>query len=178
MKYFFGIDPGKKGGIVLLNKDGKFFGYHFIPKTKDNEIDIKKLNDIFKLKTFKDSYITIEKVHAIFGSAAKATFDFGKTVGIKETILIVNNLQHDYVAPKDWQKVMFEGIEPIYKSSKKKGRGTLETKLMAIEAYKKLFPSVDLYITEEGNKSKNVHDGICDALLIAEYGRRKYLGLL
>ena len=48
---------------------------------------------------------------------------------------------------------------------------------MAAEAFKKIFPEhVEAFmITAKGNKSKNLHDGLVDAALIAEYARRKNL---
>jgi len=167
-----GIDPGKHGGIVALSEDGKGVQTYCIPKIKD-EIDVWGIQEIFfTLFNSDKEIVVIEQVHAIYGSSAAATFSFGFICGLLEGIVVGNNFRYIKVKPKDWQKIMFEGIEPIYKPSKKKGRGTLETKKMAEIAYKKLFPQVDLYRTDNGNKSKKVHDGLVDALLIAEYRRR------
>ncbi len=165
------IDPGKHGGIVSLteNRDVQTF---FIPKI-GNEVDVRGIQEIFFTLFNSDrDEVIIEKVHAIYGSSSSSTFTFGYVCGLLEGIIVGNNFRYSMVTPKEWQKIMFEGIEPIYKPSKKKGKGTLETKKMAELAYKRLFPKVDLYKTENGNKSKKVHDGLVDALLIAEYARR------
>jgi hypothetical protein len=167
MNNIAGIDPGKTGGIVLITD--KEIKYWCIPKI-GKEVDLRKLNDIFKLLP-KDCTVFLERVHAIFGSAAGSTFTFGQVFGFLEAMIVAHELSYSMVDPKQWQKEMFMGINPIYKPNKK--RKMLETKQMAELAYKRLFPELDLYITDNGNKSKKVHDGIVDALLIAEFGRRK-----
>lgn len=174
--YYIGIDPGIDGAIVVINNDKCYL--HNIPKIK-NKLDVHKLNIIFNEYLEKNSYVFIEDVHAIFGSSAKSTFNFGWICGIKEAMIVSKNIPFIKVRPKIWQKEIFQGISEIRKPSKKDKngkiiKGKLDTKAMALMAYKRLFPGLDLYITERGNKSKNAHPGLVDALLIAEYGRRKY----
>jgi len=70
---------------------------------------------------------------------------------------------------------MFEGIPIITKLSSTGKTKIKQTKKMAEIVVCRLFPKLDLYITEKGNPSKNIHSGLMDALLIAEYGRRKLL---
>ncbi len=165
-----GIDPGKHGGIVIINEDNSI-DFYCIPKIGD-EIDIRKLVESFKLLKNRNYFVVLEKVHALFGSSAGATFSFGYTCGLLEGIIVANDFKYSMITPKIWQKEMFEGITPIYKEGKKKK--ILDTKKMAEIAYKRLFPEIDLYITDNGNKSKKVHDGLVDSLLLAEYGRRKF----
>jgi hypothetical protein len=164
-----GIDPGKHGGIIIINDDYEIKKYT-IPKI-GNEIDVRNLNAILSCYN-TDSIVVIEKVHALFGASAGSTFDFGYTCGLLEGIIVANNFKYFMVPPKDWQKEMFQGIDPIYKLGKQK---RLETKKMAELAYKRLFCEVDLYITDNETKSKKVHDGLVDALLIAAYGKRKFV---
>lgn len=174
MNCIIGIDPGKHGGIVAIYEDGKIDKF-FIPKI-ENEIDVRQLQEIFFTLYRNDkTFVIIEKVHSVYGSSASATFSFGYVCGLLEGFIVGNNFRYVMIPPKEWQKEIFIGINPIYKPSKKKGKGTLETKKMSEIVYKRLFPNVDLYITENGNKSKKVHDGLVDALLLAEYGRRKNL---
>ena len=47
----------------------------------------------------------------------------------------------------------------------------VDTKAMALMAAKRLFPKVNLIMTE---RSTTPHDGLVDALLMAEYARRKF----
>jgi hypothetical protein len=174
MKSVVGIDPGKNGGIVIIYEDGKIETF-FIPKIA-NKVDIRQLQEIFfTLFNSEKTFIIIEKVHALYKSSASATFSFGYTCGVIEGIVVGNNYRYSMVTPKEWQKEMFVGINPIYKKSKKKGKGALETKKMSEIVYRRLYPNLDLYKTEKGNKSKKVHDGLVDALLIATYAKRKNL---
>ena len=178
MKLYVGIDPGKDGGIVSVDENKKVIHKFFIPKIKTS-VDLRKLNDY--LKEFSEMcFIVMEQVHAIFGSSAKSTFNFGQIYGQLEGMIIANNFNYQLTQPKIWQKEIFQGITEIRKPPKvnKKGKivkGRIDTKAMAELAYKRLFYDIDLYITEKGNKSKNVHGGLCDALLIAEFARRRNL---
>ncbi len=178
-----GIDPGKTGGIVILITSG--LDIYRIPKIK-TEVDLQALKNIFiKIKSSSKEcdnfHLYIEKVHAIFGSSAKSTFEFGRICGQLEGFIVANEIPHTYVQPKVWQKEMFEGIKEIRKPGKldkngKLKKGKIDTKAMAELALKRLLPSnyEQFYVVDaSGNKSKNVHDGLVDAYLIAEYGRRK-----
>lgn len=177
-KSILGIDPGKNGGLVLLSEEDKLISY-YIPKKIGNEVDMRDLNDFFK-GVVKEAYLEmvfLEDVHSVFGASANSNFQFGKICGILEGLVCGYDLPYIKVKPKDWQKQAFEGIPPIYKPSKKKGKGTLETKKMAEIAFKRIFPEyIEMFsITDTGRKSINIHDGLVDAILIALYGRRKSL---
>lgn len=163
-----GIDPGKNGAVVCI-KDDKIIKKFVMPNI-GNEFDIHEFNILIEniILTHNIIHVFIERVHAIFGSSAKATFIFGKICGIIEGIIVSHKLKYTLIEPKIWQKIMFQGIPEIRKSSKKI-KGKLDTKKMAEIAAKRLFPNENFKRTE---KSKNNHDGIIDALLIAEYGKR------
>ena len=70
-------------------------------------------------------------------------------------------MPYTIVPPKEWQKGMLSGIP---------GK---DTKARSILACKQLFPRTSLLRTV---KCKVDHDGKADALMIAEYGRRKLMG--
>ena len=171
-----GIDPGKSGGIVTLHEDGDIISY-FIPKLIGTVFDISSFYEYLRIETgAADTHIFIEEVHSVFGSAAKANFEFGRINGIIEGLVCSCNTSYSKVQPKIWQKEMFEGVPIIKKpGSKAKGRGSFDTKKMALVAFQRLYPETDFNITSKGNPSKNVHDGLVDAILIAEYGRRKLI---
>jgi hypothetical protein len=67
-------------------------------------------------------------------------------------------ISYEKVYPKVWQKEMFLEIPPIRKKN-----GSTDTKAMAYVAAKKYFPNIKLTKKD---------DGLTDALLLAEYGRR------
>lgn len=175
-----GIDPGKKGAIAFLHSDSRKHT-HIMPLIA-NEFDIRQFTVLLGGGYIADRsqyHFYIEKVHAIFGSAAGATFNFGHICGAIEGVVSTLGFAYTLVQPKTWQKVMYQGIPEIRKASIKitKGKragtlmkGKLNTKAMSLLAAKRLFPNVNLFASD---KSKMPHDGIVDALLIAEYGRRQ-----
>ena len=86
---YIGIDPGKKGFISVYSDEVGSWEFYAVPLIK-NEIDLSTLNNFFFLNKehFRNSHAVIENVHALFGSAAKATFSFGYVAGVLETFLV------------------------------------------------------------------------------------------
>lgn len=170
-----GIDPGKTGAIVML--DGDTVRKYPIPLI-GKELDMLQLHRILDVEGKQDWHVFIEDVHAIYGSAAGSTFTFGFVCGAIQAMVIALKLKHTLVQPKEWQKVVYQGIPVIRKPSiiVKKGKlkgqrrkGPKDCKAMSELAAKRLFPTVDL---RKNDRCKVSHDGIVDALLIAEYGKR------
>lgn len=170
---YIGIDPGKNGYICINYKGAiEFKRIPLIGK----EYDVRELSEVFgTIKSLSETvtftYCVVEDVHAVFGSAAGATFEFGYGVGLLEMGLVANKIPFTKVAPKKWQKEMFEGIPEQKKPSSTGKTMKTDTKLMALQAAKRLFPDIDLRDTE---RAKKPHDGKVDALLICEYANRNF----
>lgn len=164
-----GIDPGKNGGIYF-HTIGYSYQFNQMPLI-GKEFDIHKLNSIFESCEDIDCYAVIEDVHSIFGSSAGANWDFAFGCGLLEGILVSHGIPYTKVQPKKWQAEMFEGIPLQQKPSSTGKTVQKDTKRMAEMAAKRLFPSIDLRMTEKCKKS---HDGKVDALLICEYCRRNF----
>ena len=169
-----GIDPGKKGALVCLDNYGVRY-LHAMP-IEGNEIDWLLVADIIQEVEADD--IILEEVHAMYGSSAGATFAFGGAYHGIIAICAGLGRKPLLVQPKAWQRVVYEGIPEIrkpdieIKKGKRKGqttRGRRDTKAMSLLAAQKLFPDANLLAN---SRCKVPHDGIVDALLIAEYGRR------
>jgi len=169
-EYYIGIDPGKSGAIVIIDLVKNTIWKYAMPLIS-KELDCERINDILFNYKDKNCHVVIEKVHALFGSGASATFDFGYTCGALKALLIANGLPFTMVQPKEWQKEVWQGISELRKPGKEGKKGSIDTKGMALLAVKQLFPKEGLTGTE---RSKKAHDGIVDALLMAEYGRRKF----
>jgi hypothetical protein len=163
-----GIDPGKNGFITAII--GKEFIFAPIPLI-GKFLDIHELNRILgEFKTLGNVHCVFEDVHARYGSSAKATFSFGFVCGATEACIIASGIPFTKVQPKEWQKIMWQGI-PIQKKASSTGKTMVnDTKLMSLMACKRLFPDVDL---RANNRCKIPHDGKVDSILLAEYGRRK-----
>lgn len=171
---YIGIDPGKQGYITIMYKEGEpeFKKIPLIGK----EYDVTELSKIFSVlnslsETTSFTHCVVEDVHAIFGASAGSTFEFGYGVGLIEMGLVMAHIPFTKVAPKKWQKEMFEGIPEQRKPSSSGKTMKVDTKLMALQAAKRLFPNVDLRDTE---KCKKPHDGKIDSLLICEYCSRNF----
>ena len=166
-----GIDPGANGAITCMDETGKVESIRPILRVagRFDGSDFNKLLCSFYRDAREDIHcVFIEDVHAIFGSAAKATFTFGKTCGIIEGIIIANHLRYIYVQPKVWQKEMFQGVKEVRKPKTNR----IDTKAMSELACKRLFPDEKFVATDRCTKT---HDGMTDSCLIAEWGRRKII---
>jgi len=197
-----GIDPGVNGAVVII-VDNKIMEALVVPKDKNGKVDYKALDYQWKrlIKTYdllnreNNVHVAIEDIHAYPGSAAEGTFNFGGITKVLNFILITNQLSYTPVTPRDWQKQMWQGVPEIRKSLNKqqlkknqeaeekekltgkkqnRARPAIDTKAMSLVAAKRLFPNLNLR-DPNAPKSKKEHDGIVDALLIAEYCRRNFL---
>lgn len=157
-----GIDPGKEGYITVMKRDS--IVHYPVPKV-DKTVDENGIADL-ALKIMEDcdiqhTVVVIEDVHAVHGSAATATFNFGGVTWALRMAFIMCGVPVHRVAPKKWQKEMHEGVKP-----------SEDKKAMSILAAKRLFPTQNLLRTAKCTKPD---DNLVDSLLIAEYGRRNYL---
>lgn len=170
MKYYIGIDPGVKGCISIVDETGKFIESFFLLKNAKNVDTVEISNTLLNLSKYEDNcHVIIENIHAIFGSSAKGTFNFGFIAGLIEGVIATIGLPYTKVNPKIWQKEMFRGVNVITKSSTTGKTQVIDTKKMSFLASHRIFPTVDLRRT---SKCKNEDDNFSDSLLMAEYGRR------
>ena len=171
-KIYVGIDPGAKGFITAV-VNGK---HDFLSISDNNVIEINKY--LASLKSQGEVVAIMEEVHAIFGSAAKATFSFGEIFGLLKGLLIANNIPYHLIPPKTWQKEIWTNSDVVvtYKNVVVKGktsvRKEINTKATSLKAAIRMFPTIDFRKTARCNKPD---DNKVDSLLIAEYGRRKNL---
>jgi hypothetical protein len=119
-------------------------------------------------KTGGNPHVVFEKLGVIFGSSKVTAFSMGYQSGAIEMMAIALGIPYTKVPAKQWQKDMFQGIDVI----KKTGKSSNDTKAMALIAAKRLFPNQKLTF---GEKATKPHDGLVDALLMAEYAKRKNL---
>lgn len=170
MKYYIGIDPGVKGCISIVDETGKFVESFFLLKNTKNVDAVEISNTLLNLSKYEDNcHVIIENIHAIFGSSAKGTFNFGFIAGLIEGVIATIGLPYTKVNPKIWQKEMFRGVNVTTKPSIIGKTQVIDTKKMSFLASHRIFPTVDLRRT---SKCKNEDDNFSDSLLMAEYGRR------
>lgn len=154
-----GIDPGKTGSIAVLTYEiGKGFyiqeEVHDMPVI-DKDYNEDGISDLLQYFSNKTHHVFIESVHAMPGQGVCSMFNFGKGFGIIRGILSAFKMTRTFVTPQAWKKEMMEGI---------KDKDAARSRAI------QLFPHSSLKLC----RKKDI--GRADALLIAEYGRRK-LGL-
>lgn len=169
-KVYIGIDIGKNGAIAVIYPTGEIDTFP-MPLIK-TELDLPSLIDIITEIAIPRGYlhITFEKLGVIFGSSKQTAFSMGEQSGSVETVSICQSIPYTKVRAVDWQKIIFQGLDQITKPSKTPGaKPVRDTKAMALVAVKRLFPELKLTF---GTRATKPHDGLIDAVLIAEYARR------
>ena len=172
-KVYIGVDPGSDGYVSVIGEDGV---YEFLPIDGTPVQEVSNFIGKFRLG---NAVAILEDVHAVFGSSAKGTFNFGFSKGMLLALLVAHRIPYVLVAPKDWQNEVWINADMVVsyktttlKNGKEQKRKEVHTKETSINAARRLFPSIDLRKSE---RAKKPHDGKVDALLMAEYGRRKNL---
>lgn len=162
--HLIGFDPGLSGGIAVLSHSGLILHYQKMPvkpvfedgqKTGKRIIDIAQVAAI--LHKFSPDHVFIERVHAMPKQGVTSTFTFGMGYGMILGLCLALEavMQTQLIPPQRWQKFMYANLS---------GVDELEPKARAMARFGELWPSL---------LEQNVtHDGIIDAMLIAEYGRR------
>ena len=144
--YYLGIDPGRNGGYAIL-KDNNIEVYSLFEKQSF-------LNVCYCLSKKKEKTICcLEKVHAMPKQGTTSMFTFGVNFGWLKGVLDAYEIPYQEIPPQTWKKEF--GLN----SSKEK----------SIEVCKQLFPSANLV----PHNCRTAHDGIAEALLMAEYARRR-----
>lgn len=145
---FIGIDPGKNGGIAYI--DAENGSYETKPYTDGGLL--------WTCGKFFDSYYKVicclEKVSARPGQGVVSMFNFGQNYGYIRGVLESHCIPYQEITPQKWKKEF----------------GLNSEKAASAEVCRKLFPDVSLLATP---RCKKAHDGMAEALLMAEYARRK-----
>lgn len=155
---FVGIDPGRAGGIVALTKSGDVPFKAIMPIRETGEIDGRGLAAIFR-SMFLEAHVVLELAQSFPKQGVASTFTYGRGFGLIEGVLQSLRVQYTLVRPAWWTKILHEGLLK-----------ELPAKERSLIACKALFPNLDLRASE---RCKKFHEGLVDALLLAEYGRRQ-----
>lgn len=145
---YIGVDPGKKGGYAWYT-DGDMR----VRPWNDNYF----VQDMHLLAAMNDHLMAaVEKVGAMPGQGTVSMFSFGQSYGFILGVLAAFGIPYQLVPPRKW----------------KAEYGLLNTQKQAsVDVAKRLFPEVDLLPTPRCRKE---NDGMSDAVLMAEYARRKF----
>lgn len=143
-----GIDPGKSGGIAFINE----FRIQTFPYS--DETLIKCLQKARDWGGHDKVRVCLEKVNAMPGQGVVSMFNFGKSLGFIEGVLQAYSIPYQLVPPQKWRKEF----------------SITGGKTHSIQVCQKLFPKISLLATP---RSRKPHDGMAEALLMAEYAKRR-----
>lgn len=163
-KTYIGIDIGKQGAIAVINDNG--IASFPMPMIK-NEVNMGSLFHIISSNAGQETHVAFEKLGVIFGSSKQTAFSMGYQMGLVEAFCVAMEIPYTAVRAKDWQKEMFKHTTVINKP----GKTSKDTKAMALVTIKRLFPTLPLTY----GRATKPHDGLIDAVLIAEYARKNNL---
>ena len=148
MKTYIGIDPGKSGALAVIEENGDIHVWPFN--------SVKYAEVLTHLSSVRDEIkCCVEKVGAMPGQGVVSMFNFGHNFGFIEGLLLGNWIPYQLVPPQTWKKEFC----------------VTSDKNTSIEVCRKLFPHVSLLPTE---RSRKPSDGMAEAILIAEYARRRF----
>lgn len=198
MRLIAGLDSGLDGGLVILGDIAQCFPMPVIenkirrspkPKRKPGETDSRYESRCWTVKREYDlprlidllspvSYVFLEKQQAMSQpvphrcgrcgaiqglttpQGSVSIFSHGRGYGLLEGLVAGMRIPYELIHAKSWQSALISGLGG-------------DTKTRARMVAGRLFPGLDLRASE---RSRNAHEGIVDALLLAEFGRRKLGG--
>lgn len=154
---YVGIDPGMKGGLsMLISANGRTRISECWPMPES----ISNLVSLFNyFKTCKVTVI-IEKAQPMPKQGSVSGFSYGVGYGKMLGIMAAMKIPYHEIRPAVWKKEILAG-EPDKKDKK-----------VSIRVCERIFPEASLLATD---RSKVPSDGMAEACLIADYGRRKNL---
>lgn len=145
---YIGVDPGKSGGYAIIDDCG------VITYSWDDVFFIGYMKALVRRND--RMMAAVEKVGARPGQGTVSMFNFGKSAGYIEGVLSALEIPYQLIPPATWKRE-FSLIG--------------KDKRASIITCHKLFPQADLKRTK---RCKVDSDGKAEALLIAEYARRKF----
>lgn len=143
---YIGVDPGASGSLAVINGEGEIVS--LIP------FDEKEYKSILYGISAMPCSAVVEHVGAMPKQGVSSTFKFGQNFGFILGLMTAFEIPFELVRPQKWKKEF----------------SCTSDKNTSIAVAQRLFPKADLRRTPRCSKP---HDGHAEALLMAEYCRRK-----
>ncbi|PWM20106.1 MAG: hypothetical protein DBX49_01255 [Clostridia bacterium] len=144
MAYYIGIDPGQSGALGIIAPDG---------------IRLLKFDESAYIETLKPlegtaAVCCLEHVGSMPKQGVTSTFNFGQNFGWIQGVLQALGIPFELVRPLKWKKEF----------------SVTQDKNTSVAVCQRLFPEISLLPTPRCRKPD---DNLAEALLMAEYARRK-----
>lgn len=147
------LDPGFSGGVCVMAPSGAVEFAKPMPMA-GGELDLAAIADL--LRFYSPTLCVIEKVGAMPKQGVVSTFRFGAGYGMLLGICAGMRVPAQLVTPQAWKKIVLAGTE--------------KDKDAAIAYVRRVYPNVQLVQP----KCRKPHDGVADAVCLADYARRTY----
>lgn len=151
--FVLGIDPGKSGGWVILDRESTVKHYGKMPLI-GGEIWIEEIACKIQQYPKDELLVVLEKVHSMPKQGVKGVFSFGEGYGKLKGMCQALGIRYEMVTPQSWKKVVLQS--------------TKQDKDAAIEFVQRRLPEINL----TAYPCRKPHDGIADAACIAVWGIR------
>lgn len=164
----FGVDLGLNGGVAsvpVLGGQLVAASVHIwrmpslpAPKGKGRIYDLPDI--VRRLYWWAPDHVFIEaaQLRGKAPASKQGAVSLARCQALFEMVCCVKGYPYTIVPARTWQVVMFAGLGKVE-----------DTKAASILAAKRLFPDVNL----RPGECRKDQDGLSDALLLAEYGRRQ-----
>lgn len=155
-----GIDPGKQGAFAVL--DGDSVIVEPMPLTEDGALDLYEIARLFRYyaNELTHAYLELQSIRPM----QAGQFQVGRGFGNLEGMLSCLRMSYTVLKPQDWSRFYEHGVNE--KNIKK--RYPLIKKARR-EIVARLYPGIDL---RKSADCRVAHEGMVDALLIADYGMK------
>ena len=151
-----GIDPGVTGGVFAIDDNGEE-RFRSVMPANSGMIDIPALANFFR-NDIPNCHVFLEQAQSFPKQGVASSFNYGRGFGSIEGVLGTLGIPYTLVRPNIWTRELHQGLAK-----------EITAKDKSFLIVKRLFPKLDLRASQ---KCRKFHEGLIDALLIAEYGRR------
>lgn len=154
MRTVIGIDPGQEGGYAVITIELPATNAFPLP-LNGKELAVAALASW--LPSPGNALVVMERQQPMPKNGSIASFKLGQMYGSLLGLLAAKGYRVELVSPKTWKDLILPG--------------TAKDKPAAVAYCGRAFPGVNLILP----RCRVAHDGMADALCIAEYGRRTFI---
>lgn len=163
MRVYVGLDPGMTGGLAAVSESGELLSVAAMPRVNGSTgpQDYHAIKEWFvSVKKLGKVEAALEKISVRPGEGVKSTLTAGTNWGFLKGMLVAIGARYIEPTPQSWKKTL--GLPK--RSGKERKKGKEDAVVLATQ----LFPGINL----TPGRKRVPHDGMADAVLIAEYARR------
>lgn len=154
--YVIGIDPGKAGGLSLLNVGSQEVQAVKMPQDENDLLEA--LENFMAIDAQGLRLAVIEKVASSPQMGVKSAFTFGEGFGLLKGVLAAKRIPREFITPAVWQRAL-----GVPKRAKDESQTVHKNRLK--QRANEVFPNNRWTLAT------------CDAALLALYGARRWAGL-